>query len=287
MPASRAANFAASSASLLLAAALSAAAGPVSPGPTLAREDTLTTSVPEIIVRAPRVTLDEILDRIARGERRRDSLMVDQSFVATMRVMGAKTEAGPGYMVEESAWQVYRRKPNLSRSLMLRRTTRKPEKPKDKKNVNVEVSFGGDMSEKIVNHAFRPEERRNFRYRILGRDIVGGHVIYRIRFEPKSLLDPSLPSGLVWVDANEFVILRQEVEFERSPVPLIIKDIDHIVIERVRIGEFWMLHKVLMRAKFRFPVPDFGRRADFALMFDRYTINAGVPDSVFVGVEKP
>lgn len=257
------------------------------PGPTLAREDTMTTSVPEVLVRAPRVTLDEILDRIARGERRRDSLLVDQSFVATMRVMGAKTDDGPPYLLEESAWQVYRRKPADARSVMLRRTTRKPKKPKDKKKVNVQVTFGADMSEQVVNHAFRPEERRNFRYHIVGRDIVGGHVIYRIRFEPKSLLDPAAPSGLVWVDANEFVILRQEVEFERSPSPLIVKDIDKVVIERVRVGSFWMLHKVLIRAKFRFPLPDLGRRAEIAMLFDRYTLNTGLADSLFVGGEKP
>ncbi len=257
------------------------------PGPTLAREDTMTTSVPEVLVRAPRVTLDEILDRIARGERRRDSLLVDQSFVATMRVMGAKTEDGPPFLLEESAWQVYRRKPADARSVMLRRTTRKPEKPKDKKKVNMQVSFGADMSEQVVNHAFRPEERRNFRYHIVGRDIVGGHVIYRIRFEPKSLLDPAAPSGLVWVDANEFVILRQEVEFERSPSALIVKDIDKVVIERVRVGSFWMLHKVLIRAKFRFALPDLGRRAEIAMLFDRYTINTGLADSLFVGGEKP
>ena len=256
------------------------------PGPTLAREDTMTTSVPEVLVRAPRVTLDEILDRIARGERRRDSLLVDQSFVATMRVMGAKTDDGPPFLLEESAWQVYRRKPGDARSVMLRRTTRKPDKPKDKKKVNLQVTFGADMSEQVVNHAFRPEERRNFRYRILGRDIVGGHVIYRIRFEPKSLLDPAAPSGQVWVDANEFVILRQEVEFERSPSPLFVKDIDRVVIERVRVGAFWMLHKVLIRAKFRFSMPDFGKRAEIGMLFDRYTINTGLADSLFVGGEK-
>ena len=40
-------------------------------GPTLAVEDTMHTAVPEVLVRAPRVTLDEILDRVARGEKRR------------------------------------------------------------------------------------------------------------------------------------------------------------------------------------------------------------------------
>ena len=55
-----------------------AATAPASPGPTLAREDTLHTEVPEVLVRAPRVTLAEILDRVARGEARRESLLTDQ-----------------------------------------------------------------------------------------------------------------------------------------------------------------------------------------------------------------
>ena len=37
------------------------------------------TSVPEVLVSAPRVTLDEILDRVGRGEARRDSLLADQA----------------------------------------------------------------------------------------------------------------------------------------------------------------------------------------------------------------
>src|SRR5262249_57859228 len=105
----------------------SAAAATPSPGPTLAREDTMYTSVPEVLVRAPRVTLDEILERIARGERRRDSLLVDQSFVATMRVMHAKDDHSPPQLLEETVSQVYRRKPDKARTLLLRRTRERPE----------------------------------------------------------------------------------------------------------------------------------------------------------------
>src|SRR5437867_2555507 len=38
---------------------------PARSGPTMAREDTMHTEVPEVLVAAPRVTLDEILDRVA------------------------------------------------------------------------------------------------------------------------------------------------------------------------------------------------------------------------------
>jgi len=253
-------------------------------GPTLAREDTMHTSVPEVLVRAPRVTLDEILDRIARGERRRDSLLVDQSFVITVRVMHARDDRAPAELLSESVSQVYLKKPDWARTLLLRRTAEKPNRHKP----NVQVNFSvDDMREEIVNFAFRPEARRQFRYHIEGRDLVGNHLIYRIRFEPKSLLDPTQPSGLVWVDTNDFVILRQEMQFDRSPIPLILKNVDRVVIERERVGSFWMLHRVLMRAHFVLPLPHLGRRMDMSMQFDQYALNSGLSDSVFTGPVRP
>ena len=279
-------------AAAILAAALAPCAGPpptaagAAPStPTLAREDTMYTSVPEVLVSAPRVTLDEILDRIARGERRRDSLLVDEAFIATVRLMHAKDDHSPAELLEETVSQVYRRKPGAARTLLLRRTLGKPDKKKDK--TGVQVNFRGDMSEEIVNFAFRPEARRDFRYHIVGRDIIGNHVIYRIRFEPRSLLDPTQPSGLVWVDTNDFVILRQELEFSRSPMPLILRNIDRMVIERERVGDFWMLHKLLLRAHFTIPLPQVGRRLDMSMMFDRYALNSGLPDSIFTSIGQP
>ena len=279
-------------AAAILAAALApyagpppAAAGAAPSTPTLAREDTMYTSVPEVLVSAPRVTLDEILDRIARGERRRDSLLVDEAFIATVRLMHAKDDHSPAELLEETVSQVYRRKPGDARTLLLRRTLGKPDKKKDK--TGVQVNFRGDMSEEIVNFAFRPEARRDFRYHIVGRDIIGNHVIYRIRFEPRSLLDPTQPSGLVWVDTNDFVILRQELEFSRSPMPLILRNIDRMVIERERVGDFWMLHKLLLRAHFTIPLPQVGRRLDMSMMFDRYALNSGLPDSIFTSIGQP
>jgi len=253
-----------------------------SPGPTLAREDTMHTEVPEVIVRAPRMTLREILDRIARGERRRDSLIVDQSFVATVRVMDAKSDTSQPRMLEERVMQVYRKKPHRVRTVLVRQWTH----PSQKGDKKVQVDFRSDMSEEIVNFAFRPEAWRDFRYRIVGRDIIGDQVVYRIRFEPRSVLDPTQPSGVVWVNTNDFVIVRQEVEFGRSPVPILLKGVDRMVIERSRIGDFWVLHRVLLRAGFALPLPGLGRRLDLGILFDHYEINTGLPDSLFAGVRR-
>jgi hypothetical protein len=260
---------------LLLALAVVA---PSSPGPTLAREDTMHTEVPEILVRAPRVTLDEILDRVARGEARRESLLTDESFTATFRIVRASKDKPE--LFDERVLQVYKKKPDKVRSVLLRHWTAKPQKKGD-----VDVHFRSSMSEEVVNFAFRPEARRDFHYRIVGRDLLGNHLIYRLAFEPRSPLDPSEPSGIVWVDTNDFVIVRQEVNFSRSPVPIFLKGIDRMVVERKRVDGYWVLWRVLLRAAANLPLPMLGRSFDISMHFDHYAINTGLDDSLFVAGE--
>jgi len=271
---------------IVLSLVAATAAGPGrAGGPTVAVEDTMRTELPEIMIRAPRVTLSEILDRVARGEAHRDSLIQDQTFRATFRLLSNTADPKRKPEVEfENVMRVYKKRPNLVRSIELRHWDRKP--PKKGEDDDIDMSFRSDMSEEIVNFAFRPEARRDYKYRIVGRDLVGDHVIYRIHFEPKSPLDPTNPSGTVWVDTNDFVILRQEVDFTRSPLPLLLKGIDRMVIERQRVGRFWVLHRVLLRARFTLPMPRLGRRMDFSMQFDQWAVNTGLPDSLFVGGER-
>jgi len=255
------------------------AAAPAAPGPTLAVEDTMHTSVPEVLVRAPRVTLNEILDRVARGEARRESLLIDQSLTATVRVVrNVKGKRAPELFLE-SVWRVYKKRPNHLRTVPLRQW-QADKKDKDKDDA-VDVEFSPNMGERVVNFAFRPEARRDYKYRIVGRDLVGNHLIYRIAFEPRSLLDPSSPSGLVWVDTNEFVIVREEVEFRQSPVPLFLRGIDRMVVERQQLQGAWVLRRVMLRAELTIPFPKFGKSFDMAVLYDDYAINKGLPDSLF------
>ncbi|HET7225879.1 MAG TPA: hypothetical protein VFK69_09215 [Candidatus Eisenbacteria bacterium] len=248
------------------------------PGPTVAVEDTMRTEVPEVLVRAPRVTLDEILARVARGEARRDSLLRDESFLATLRVVRAAHGDHPPELVAESVSRVYRARPHRVRTLVLRRWEAKPGK---RKSGDMDMNFDASMDETIVNFAFRPGARDQFRYAIVGRDLVGGHLVYRIRFEPRSLLDPAAPHGLVWVDTNEFVIVRQEVGFDHPPAPPLISGVDRMVIEREFVDGMWMLHRVLLRLEFGLPLPKVGRGLDMSMQFDQIAVNRGIPDSVF------
>jgi hypothetical protein len=253
-------------------------------GPTLAAEDTMHTEVPPVLVSAPRVTLDEILARVARGERRRDSLMTDQTVLVTARLVRNGDAKHPTEVLTETVFRVYKKKPGLARTQVLRSYV--AHEKKGRANVRINLSAHGGMDEEIVNFAFRPEARRLFRYRILGRDLVGDHLVYRIAFEPRSLLDPTTPRGVVWVDTNDFVIVRQEIAFDRSPAPPFLKGVDRIVIERGNVGGYWVLTRMLMRAEAAIPLPEVGRSFDFSLRFDDYAINQGLPDSLFAGTRE-
>ncbi len=251
-------------------------------GPTLAVEDTMRTDLSEVLVRAPRVTLDEILDRVHRGEMRRDSLLRDQSYQLAIRVVrdtdGRKTPT----LVQESVNRVYMRKqPSQSRVVPLRDWKLKPKKDENGEDKGVKVSVDSDMSEEIVNFAFRPSNRGEFKFKILSRDLLGDHLIYRIAFEPRSALDQFSPSGEVWVDTHEYVIVRQKLYLRQSPVPLFLKGVRGVVIERTRVGEFWVLSRILARMDMTIPVPGVGRAFDIGIQYSDYRINTGLPDSLF------
>ena len=266
----------------LAAALVPAPAGRAAPGdgPTLAKEDTMHTDVSTVLVRAPRVTLEEILDRVARGEARRDSLLRDQSFTATLRVMrDAEGKKGP-ILFAESVSKVYKKKPDLLRTIELRHYEERPDKGEGDEG-DVDADFSPSMGEEIVNFAFRPSTRRNFRFSIEDRKLLGDHLVYTLAFEPRSALAVFEPSGRVWVDTKDFVIVRQEIEFRQSPVPLFLKDIKHMVVERERAGEFWVLSRVLVRMELTIPIPKFGRAFDFAMAMSDYTVNSDLPDSLF------
>jgi hypothetical protein len=259
-----------------------AASPPPRSGPTLAVEDTMHTEVPEVLVSAPRVTLDEILDRVARGEARRDSLLHDVVFTATLRVVRGASGDRPAQLMQETVSRVYKRKPDKVRSVELRHWEIKPGK-----GGGANINFSPSTEEQVVNFAFRPEARHDYRYRIVGRDLLGDHLIYRIAFEPKSLIGGGDPGGLVWVDTRDFVIVRQELDFSRSPAPLILKGIDRVVIERQQVDGHWVLRRLLMRITLTIPIPKFGRSADMAIQFDDYAINKGIDDAIFAHGGKP
>jgi len=250
------------------------AAAAAAPTPTLATEDTMYMELPEVLVTAPRMTLDEIIDRVAHGESRRESLLTDQSFTATFRVVRIGNKGKADNLVAETVARVYKKKPDLVRTVTVRQWR------SNRKRDAVGIDFRPNMSEEIVNFAFRPESRRDYRYRIVGRDVRGGRVVYRIAFEPRAPVD-LLPKGTVWVETSDFVIVRQEIEFARSPAPLIIKNVRRMVVERAQEDGHWVLRRMLVRLEGTLPLPVVGKVFDVSLRFDEYENNHGIEDAFF------
>jgi hypothetical protein len=270
-------------ASCTLAAAPARGGAPAgSGGAALAVEDTMRTEVPPVFVNAPRVTLDEILARVARGEAHRDSLIHDRSFLITLRTVGHTGSNGTPELLEERVTQVWQRRPDKLRQAELRHWMKHPpKKDEGDDGVRFQVSSNGGMTEGIVNFAFQPSAHREYTYRIVGREILGDHLIYRIAFEPRSPLALNLPGGLVWVDTRDYVIVRQEITFQHSPIPLFLRGIKRMVVERERVGDLWVLSRVLARIETTIPIPHYGTSFDFGVQFTQYALNTGLPDSLF------
>jgi hypothetical protein len=269
--------------------------------PTLAVEDTLRQSaaepLPEILVTAPRQTIDEILRRVAEGEARRDSLLQDQAFTLLLRFSGRHAANDPTEKSElyaESAERVYQKRPHRQRVVTLKEWSRESEKRKKNGQKggepSVKVSFDADMSESFIGFAFDPNLRGRYQFRIVDRALVGDQVVYQLSFTPRSALEP-LPAGRVWVNTNDFVILREEFRYtDRSPLPLFIQSIDSCVLERTLIDHrYWVVSRIIARVTLTDPVLWMGRLgggglpkvADLAIARTDWIINGGIPDSLF------
>ena len=275
-------------------------AKPPLPRPTLAVEDTIPPLVaepyPEVLVNAPRATLEEILRRVAAGEAHRDSLMQDAAFTALFRVVGheGKGEKEHSWIAWDAAARVYRKRPDLVRVILLKNQAY-DDKGKPKKESDVDVEFDADLSERFIAFAFDPAVSERFRFDIEERSVVGEHVVYRIAFAPRSALD-LLPKGQVWIDTNDFVILREEFWYrDRSPAPLFVEKIDSCVLERTLVDDrYWVLSRLLVRLTLSDPVHFLGKVSgdkipkvcDLAFQQSDWIINGGIPDSLFTAGKK-
>jgi len=265
-------------------------------GPTLAEEDTIpipSALLPVFVVTAPRVSLDEILRRVAEGEARRDSLMLDQSYTLSARITyldaDEKTPTGAKMRLDYAS-KVYKKRPDKVREIPLRQKSDFKDQGE-----GMDVGAAPTMREQLASFAFEPRARARFRFNIDDRRIVAGHVVYIISFKPRSSID-GLPEGRAWIDTNDFVIAREEFWYrDSSPAPLFFKRIDSCVVERTKIdGKWWVVSRVLARIQVTSMARFFSRMAkepltptiDFVATQSDWRINQGIDDAVFTGGRK-
>ncbi len=246
----------------------------------LLQEDTVPVprvTLREVRVETRRVSLEEVLDRIAAGEAHRDSLMHDQVFDLYARVLARNRDGGLRQVVLDQVSRVYKEVPNLVHEVVVRRSG----------DPGVQIRADQTVREEIVGFAFQPRLRKLYRFEIQGRDFVDQNVLYRIGFEPRSDLYP-LPSGRIWVSMAEPVIVREEFWFRgASPSPLIFKSLDHCVVERQRVDEkFWVVSRMMARVQFTLPILGVPPVADVVMESRNFEINRGIDPAVFHGKEE-
>jgi len=265
-------------------------------GPTLAEEDTIpipSALLPVFEVTASRVSLDEILRRVAEGEAHRDSLMLDQSYTLSARIiyLDADEKAPTGAKTRvDYAGKVYKKRPDKVREIPLRQRSDFKDQAE-----GFDMGAAPTMREQIASFAFEPRARARFNFRIDDRRIVAGHVVYVISFKPRSALD-GLPEGRAWIDTNDFVIAREEFWYRgNSPAPLFFKRIDSCVVERSKIdGKWWVVTRILARVQVTSMARLFAKMAkepltptiDFVGTQTDWKINQGIDDAIFAGGKK-
>jgi hypothetical protein len=229
-------------------------------------------------VRARRESLDEILDRIAAGEARRDSTIHDEVYDVYVRLLERDPNRDtPRRTVLNQVSRVYRQQGGLLREVVLKREASRQ---------GLDVSSGPSMREQIIKFAFDPLLRKLYKFQILGRDFAGGHVVYRLQFEPRSGFY-KLPSGRLWVDTNEFVILREEFWYRgASPMPLVFKSLDNFVVERTQVdGKYWVISRMVGRVTFALPVLGIPPQGDMVITHQNYRINQGIEPGIWKGIQ--
>ena len=241
---------------------------------TLAVEDTMRTEVLAGARERPARHAGRDPRPRARGEAHRDSLIRDRSFLLTMRVVGHTGDRASRRNCSRSA---SRRSGSVARTatreVELRHWEKHPPKKDkdDEKGVHVEVSGGEGMTEEHRELRVPAGARgASSRYHIVGRELLGDHLIYRIAFEPRSPLRarPARRDGV-----GGHARLR-----DRAPgdhVPAVARSRSSCAASAAwwssaeRVGELWVLSRVLVRIETTIPIPRYGTSFDFGLQFSR------------------
>ncbi len=205
-------------------------------------------------VRADRLKIGDIVKRcIEREEAIRERIeSLEQTVIVKQvyHVGGYGDRAREKWVAEQADRQIFR-KPDFEKTVPLKLEKyrvvdgERKEWPEDE-DPSVKITYGG-----LSSLPFYLEDRDQYDFRILSREIVGQRVLYEVQLEPKSDFAIA-PEGKIWVDASTFQILREEFDFEdRVPLPMFVKSIGPFIRERVRIGDVWVWKRFLIRVDVR------------------------------------
>ncbi len=254
--------------------------------PALATEDTFGVRVKyemrTIEVQAKRLSLRDILERAREGERRRREAVEDLSYTERVRVtlLGGRGGASDRRRFFEHAAQVYWKRPGKHLRVELGEREYGDQEVKETLEARSEVQMEMFDALDFAQGPFYLEELDNYRYELKDRRLFPDRVLYAVDFTPRSDFDP-LPGGVFWIDTADFVIVHEDMEFERNPFPLFLKSIDHIVRERKRIDDRWVVNRLQMVAEMRAAFIVGFDRIEVEATFSDFAFNTQLPDSLF------
>jgi hypothetical protein len=247
---------------ILIPPLLAAGLSPARADFLLAVEDTLDTApvteLDPIEVSANRLEISEIVDRCIRREQETRQRILAHDFtelVKTVLTIEGKTDEQDRQIVIEEVCRTKTRRPSLYEKAVLSRSEYElvdgARKDRDAKTVGKDGASVEVKYEDFEDLPFYLEDRSGYEFQIRGRQIVGQSVIYEVGLRPKSQFEIA-PHGTIWIDTSNFQILREEFNFDdRVPMPMFVKSLGPVVREREKIGNLWVVQRVLVRADLR------------------------------------
>lgn len=237
-----------------------------------------------ISIRTERLRIGEIVDRCIRNEQEaRDRIESLEVTVLSKSIfyVGGRDSTADRRLVTEQVDRTFFRRPNETKTVPLRSERYQIENGERK-------PWEADEGDDAVSISYREfdelpfylEDRDEYDFEILSREIVVDRVIYEVKLTPKSDFEIA-PQGRIWIDSSNFQILREEFEFgDRVPMPMIIKSIGPFVRERERVGDEWVWKRFLIRVDLRvgylrFLNKDIPDRVDLVVWFDGHRVNEG------------
>lgn len=121
-------------------------------------------------------------------------------------------------------------------------------------------SGSGMLCDKVLKRAIESEKEAsqdkastalseaNYRFRLVGSELVDGHPAYILDVEP-IMASKFLFRGRVWVDGSDFAVVKLETEPAQSPSFWISRTLIHAT--NAKTGDFWLPQQVRSETKVR------------------------------------
>lgn len=223
----------------------------------LAEEDTfafVAGTLDTVLVDAPRIGVAEVVRRIGERMAADEARMGDHAWTQVTRVVAREHAGRDDDRTEyEQVERLAVRRDGAFQRVRVRQVERKyrgGRLEKEKTDDDVESDWD-QISDATSAIPFTLEGADQYNYTVLSRDLFGAHLVYTLRFTPKSRFK-GLPSGTVWIDYSDFVIRRIEAGMtEGAPLPLVVKAIPWFKIRRVAKGDFWVVADVMAKIVLR------------------------------------